>query len=99
MLTTFFAPGRHPRPVAKVALRGVVPLQHVAVPALELADHPVLHVGGHDHPVPGGVGQLRALGGDALGHAGPGPVVADHAGVVAGLELGHARHAHALVVA
>ena len=98
-MTTFFAPRRHPCPVTKVALRGVVPLQQVPVPALELADHPVVQVGGHDHPVPGGVRQLRALGGDTSGHVGPGPVVADHAGVVAGLELGHAGHTHTLVVA
>ena len=66
---------------------------------LELANHPVLHVWGHHHPVPGGVRELGALGGDALGHGAPGPVVADHAGVVRRLELGDAGHDDALVVA
>ena len=34
---------------------------------LKLADHAVLHVGGHHHPVPGGVRELSALGRDAAG--------------------------------
>ena len=34
---------------------------------LELANHAVLHVGGHHHPVPGGVRELCALGRDAAG--------------------------------
>ena len=68
-------------------------------PHLELANHPVVHVGGHHHPVPGGVRQLGALGGDALGHRAPGPIVADQAGVVTRLELGDAGHAHALIMA
>ena len=46
-----------------------------------------------------GVRQLRALGGDALGHGAPRPVVADQARVVAGLELGDAGHGHTLVMA
>ena len=66
---------------------------------LELADHAVLHVGGHHHPIPGGVRQLSALGGDALGHGAPGSVVAHEAGVGARLELGDAGHGHTLVMA
>ena len=95
---TFLAPGRHPGPVAEVALGGVVPLQHVAVPTLELPHHAVLHVGRHHHPVPGGVRELRALGRDTLGDTVPGPVVADRAAVVAGLELRDAGHCQGLVV-
>ena len=98
LIFTFFAPRSHPRPVTKVALRGVVPLQHVSVPTLELAHHPVVHVGGDHHPVPGGVRQLRALGRDTPGQPGPGPVVTDHTGVVAWLELGHTGHCHTLVM-
>ena len=61
---------------------------------LKLADHAVLHVGGHHHPVPRGVRELRALGWDTLGDGGPGPIVTDHTGVVTGLELGDTPHLH-----
>ena len=47
----------------------------------------MLEVGGHHHPVPGGVGELRALGGDTVGEGGPAAVPADDAAVVTGLEL------------
>ena len=59
----------------------------------------MVQVGGHNHPIPGGIRQLGALGGDALGHPGPGPIVADNTGVVAGLKLGHTRYTDTLVVA
>ena len=65
---------------------------------LELPDHPVLQVGGHHHPVPRGVRELRALGGDALGNSVPGPVVTHCAPVVTGLELRDAGHTQGLVV-
>ena len=58
----FFAPRSHAGPVAEEALRGVVPLEHVAVAALELADHPVVQARRHHHPVLRGLGQLGALG-------------------------------------
>ena len=61
---------------------------------LELADHAVVHVGRHHHPVPGGVRELRALGRDTLGEEVPGAVMADHAAVVTGLELGDTPHLH-----
>ena len=93
-----FTPGSQTGPVTEVALGGVVPLQHVAVPALELAHHAVVHVGRHHHPVPRGVRELRALGGDTLGDTVPGPVVADRAAIVAGLELRDAGHSQGLVV-
>ena len=66
---------------------------------LELADHAVLHVGGHHHPVPGGVWELSALGRDALGHSAPGAIITHQAGVGAGLELGDTGHRHTLIVA
>ena len=58
----FFAPRSHAGPVAEEALRGVVPLEHVAVAALELADHAVVEARRHHHPVLRRLGQLRALG-------------------------------------
>ena len=93
-----FTPGSQSGPVAEVALGGVVPLQHVAVPALELAHHAVVHVGRHHHPVPRGVRELRALGGDALGNSVPGPIVTHCAPVVTRLELRDAGHTQGLVV-
>ena len=59
----------------------------------------MLEVGGHHHPVPGGVRQLRALGRDTLGQTGPRPVVAHRAAVVVGLELGDTGDLHGLIVA
>ncbi len=59
---TFLAPRRHPRPVSEEALRRVVPLEHVPVPALELAHHSVVQPRGNHHAVLGGLGELRALG-------------------------------------
>ena len=35
LVFTFFAPGRHPGPVAEVALGRVVALEHVSVPTLK----------------------------------------------------------------
>ena len=58
---TFFAPGRHARPVSEEALRGVVPLEHVAVPALELPNHAVVQPRGHDEAVLGSLGELSAF--------------------------------------
>ena len=58
---TFFAPGRHSCPVTEEALRGVVALQHVAVPALELADHAVIQLRRNHHSVLGSFRQLRAF--------------------------------------
>ena len=52
----------------------------------------MLEVGGHHHPVPGGVRQLRALGRDTLGQTGPGAIVTDAASIVTGLELGDTGH-------
>ena len=54
----------------------------------------MVEVRGHHHPVPGGVGQLRALGRDALGHRAPGAVLAHRATVSRRLELGQALHLH-----
>ena len=93
-----FTPGSQAGPVTEVALGGVVPLQHVAVPTLKLAHHAVVHVGRHHHPVPGGVRELGALGGDTLGNTAPGPIVTDCAPIVTRLELGHAAHCQRLVV-
>ena len=93
-----FTPGSQTGPVTEVALGGVVPLQHVAVTTLELAHHPVVHVGRHHHPVPGGVRELPALGRDTLGDRVPGPVVTHRAAVVTRLELRHAAHCQGLVV-
>ncbi len=59
---TLLAPWRHARPVPEEALRGVVPLEHVSVPALELAHHAVVQARGHHHPVLGRLGKLGALG-------------------------------------
>ena len=95
---TFFTPRSQPRPVAEVALGGVVALQHVSVPTLELAHHAVVHVGRHHHPVPRGVRELGALGWDTLGHTAPGPIITDTAPIVTGLELRHAAHCQRLVV-
>ena len=58
---TFLAPRRHPRPVSEEALRRVVPLEHVPVPALELAHHAVVKARGNNHAVLGSLGELRAL--------------------------------------
>ncbi len=59
---TFLAPRRHPRPVSEEALRRVVPLEHVPVPALELAHHAVVKPRGDHHAVLGSLGELGALG-------------------------------------
>ena len=66
---------------------------------LELADHAVVHVGRHHHPVPGGVRELRALGWDTLGNTVPCSVVTHRAAVVIRLELRDAGHSQGLVVA
>ena len=59
---TFFAPRSHPGPISEEALGGVVALEHVAVPTLELAHHAVIQPGRHHHSVLRRLGQLRALG-------------------------------------
>ena len=61
---------------------------------LELANHPVLHVWGHHHPVPGGVRELGALGRDTLGDDVPCSVMTDHTPIVTGLELRDTPHLH-----
>ena len=58
---TFFAPGSHAGPVAEEALGRVVSLEHVAVPALELADHAVVQLWRDDHPVLRRFRQFRAF--------------------------------------
>ena len=58
---TFFAPRRHPGPVAEEALRRVVALEHVAVPALELAHHAVVESRSHHHAVLRGLRKLGAF--------------------------------------
>ena len=93
-----FTPGSQPGPVAEVALGGVVPLQHVAVPTLELPHHAVLHVGRHHHPVPRGVRELRALGWDTLGNTVPCSIVTHGAPIVTRLELGDTAQCQGLVV-
>ena len=60
-IITFFAPGSHAGPVAEEALGRVVSLEHVAVPALELADHAVVQLWRDDHPVLRRFRQFRAF--------------------------------------
>ncbi len=61
-------------------------------PALETADHAVIQIGRHNHAVARRIRKLGALGGNALGHGAPGPVVAHRATVSSWLELGQALH-------
>ena len=59
---TLFTPGCHPCPVAKEALRGIVALEHVAVPALKLAHHAMVQAWRNDHAILGSLWQLCTLG-------------------------------------
>ena len=59
----------------------------------------VVGVGHHDHPVSWRCRNLFTPSGDTARARAPGPVVADHAGVVRGLELRDAGHDDALVMA
>lgn len=94
----FFAPGSHAGPVAKEALGGVVPLQHVTVSALEFPNHPVVQLRRNNHAIARSVRQLGALCGDAFWNAVPCSVVANRCLVGGRLELGEALHVDRLVV-